>query len=407
MGRGGIKMKAKFFTHKEFMFLIIISLGLGIRQMAMTMVMPFISTYSKTLLFSNATLAGVALGIFGLMQAIFQVPFGIWSDKVGNKKVILVGLMQVAVGLVIAFCAKSIYMLIFARALQGSGAILATGYSWVTGSVSSEKRPRALSILGMIIGFAAAASFALGPLVQNFITVRQMFLICAALILLVWLIILIFLRDDEKSNAEKQQGEQINVSDSLRILLKNKAFLGLNAAGFFNNFIMISVFYVVPLYLDTITGSKGMWKIFMPAVIIAIICMRQAIKYVEKGYSSLLIMVGFVFNIAGIIFYFNSKSFYFILIGSILFMTGYISLATIIPSVANEIAEDSYRGTANGIINSFQYIGSFVGAVVTGALWGVNKNIPLYLMIIISVLGLFCVKTKGDKHERNYNEGSL
>lgn len=405
-------MKSKLFSIKEFTFLIIISLGLGIRQMAMTMVMPFISTYSKTLLYSNATLAGVALGIFGLMQAIFQVPFGIWSDKAGNKKVILVGLMQVAIGLVIAFFSRSIYMLIFSRALQGSGAILATGYSWVTGSVSSEKRPRALSILGMIIGFAAAASFALGPLIQNLITVRQMFLICAALIFLVWLIILFFLKDNEKPNTVMQENQKTNVSDSLKILLKDKTFLGLNIAGFLNNFIMVSVFYVVPLYLDTITGAKGMWKIFMPAVIIAIIFMRQSVKYVEKGYSSFLIMGGFALNAAGIVFYFNSKSFYFILIGSILFMIAYMLLATIIPSVANEIAEDSYRGTANGIINSFQYIGSFVGAVVTGALWGVNQKVPLYLMIAISVLGIFCVKStkkhkRGDKYERNYYEGSF
>ncbi len=213
-------MKNKVFSRKELLFLITISLALGIRQMAMTMVMPFISTYSKTLTYSNATLAGVALGMFGLMQAVFQIPFGIWSDKIGNKPVILIGLLQVIVGLFIAFLSKSIYMLIFARALQGSGAVLATGYSWISSSVDNKKRPRALSILGIIIGFAAASAFAIGPLINNYLSVRQMFLVCAILILLVWLIILVFLKEDHNKNSHKTIENKVKIKDGVKILLK-------------------------------------------------------------------------------------------------------------------------------------------------------------------------------------------
>ncbi|MDT8718027.1 MFS transporter [Clostridium sp. 19966] len=378
-------MKNKAFSHTELLFLITISLALGIRQIAMTMVMPFISTYSKTLMYSNAALAGIALGIFGLTQAIFQIPFGVWSDKIGNKTVILIGLMQVIIGLFIAFLAKNIYILILARALQGSGAIIATGYSWVTGSVESKKRPRALSILGIIIGFAAAASFALGPLINRYLSVRQMFLVCAFLILIVWFTILFFLKDSERED----KSQEVSIRDGMKGLLKNKRFLSLNLAGFFNNFIMVSVFYVVPIYLESITGIDGMWKVFMPAVIIAIILMRKSVKYIEKGFGEKLIRIAFIITALGIVFYFNNKSFYFILIGSILFMTGYISLATIIPSLANDIAEDSYRGAANGIINSFQYVGSFIGAAVTGILWSLNENATLILIIVIAVMGIF------------------
>jgi MFS family permease len=388
-------MNKNVFSRKELLFLITISLALGIRQMAMTMVMPFISTYSKTLSYSNAALAGVALGIFGLTQAVFQIPFGIWSDKTGKKPVLLIGIMQVIIGLIIAFFAKSIYMLIFSRALQGSGAVIATGYSWVTGSVDNKKRPRALSILGIIIGFAAAASFALGPLINNYLSVRQMFLVSAILIFLVWIIILVYVKDDQNSNLHEIQENEISIRDGIKTLLKNKVFLGLNLAGFFNNFIMVSVFYIVPIYLEKITGITGMWKVFMPAVIIAIIFMRKSIKFIEKGYSKELIAAAFIASAIGICFYFNNKSFYFIFAGSILFMTGYISLATIIPSVANDIAENSYRGAANGIINSFQYIGSFVGAVITGALWNNHKNMSLFLIIVISIMGVFTVKIKG------------
>lgn len=382
-------MKSKVFNRKELFFLITIGGALGIRQMAMTMIMPFISTYSKTLAGSSTILAGAALGVFGLMQAVFQIPFGMWSDKIGNKKVMLIGLMQVIIGLIFAFTAKSIYMLIFSRALQGSGAVLATGYSWASGSVESEKRPRALSLLGIIIGFAAAASFALGPLIHIYLSLKQMFLISAILIMMVWLIILLFLKDTQDTSSYENNEDKVKLSEGIEILLKNRLFLKLNLAGFLNNYIMVSVFYVVPIYLEKITGINRMWEIFMPAVIIAIICMRRSIKFVERGYGFKLIGAAFIVTAIGICFYFNNNSFLFILIGSILFMTGYISLATIIPSVANDIAENSYRGTANGIINSFQYVGSFVGAVITGALWGINGSVVLIIIIVVSIMGIF------------------
>ncbi len=395
-------MKNNVFSKNELLFLITISLALAIRQMAMTMVMPFISVYSKTLIYSNATLAGVALGIFGLMQAVFQIPFGILSDKIGNKRVILIGLLQVIVGLIIAFFSKSIYMLIFARALQGSGAILATGYSWLIGSVENKKRPKALSILGICVGFAAASSFALGPLINNYLTVRQMFLICAILILLVWIIILFFLKENHDKNPCTILEDEVNIKSGIKLLLKNKEFLNLNLAGFFNNYIMASVFYIVPIYLQTITGTSGMWKIFMPSVIVAIIIMKKSIIFVEKGYSSNLIILAFILSAIGICFYFKNQSFYFILIGSILFMTGYMLLGTVIPSMSNNIAENSYRGAANGIINSFQYIGSFVGSVITGALWSNHKNIELFLIISICIMGIFTVeKTKINFFKKN------
>lgn len=387
-------MNKSNFSRKELLFLITISIALGIRQMAMTMVMPFISTYSKTLLYSTPTLAGVALGVFGLMQAIFQIPFGIWSDKVGNKFVMLFGIMEVVIGLVLAYLGRNIYMLILARALQGSGAILAVGYSWVTGSVDTEKRPRALSFLGMIIGVAAAGSFALGSIVNRFLSVKNMFLVCAALIFMVWVVILVFLKEEKELALDNEEANKIDVGGSFKILLADRLFVRLNLAGFINNFIMTGVFFVIPQYLEKITGMSGMWKVFMPAVIIAVICMRKVIYFVEKGHSLKVIIISYIITAIGLCFFFNKTSFYFIMAGAILFMTGYIVLSTVIPSVANDIAEDNYRGTANGIINSFQYVGSFAGPVVAGALWNGHDDLVLVILIIMALLGTLTVQVK-------------
>ncbi|APH15324.1 sugar (and other) transporter family protein [Clostridium sporogenes] len=391
-------MKKNVFSKKELMFICTLGFALGIRQMAMTMVMPFISVYSKTLAYSTPVLAGVALGIFGLMQAFFQIPFGVFSDKFGNKKVILIGLMQVIIGLLLAYFAKNIYLLIVARALQGSGAIIAVGYSWISSSVHSEKRTRAISIVGIILGFAATASFALGPIIHNYVSVNNMFLYCALLILLSWIIILIFLKEEKSYNEEEKNSKEeyfknnINTKEVFQILLRNNVFVKLNMVAFFNNFIMAAVFFAIPQYLETITGIDGMWKIFMPSVLIAIAFMTWVVKFSEKGYGIKLLILSFAITALGMIFYFNKSSFIFILIGTILFMTGYICICTLVPSLANDIAEESYRGTANGIVNSFQYIGSFVGSVIMAALWVNYEKIALIILIIVCILGIIMFK---------------
>lgn len=391
-------MNKNIFTKKEYILVIMLSLALGIRQMTMTLVMPFISTYSKTLSNNTPALAGVALGIFGLTQAIFQIPYGILSDKIGNKIVMIIGLLQVAAGLIIAYFSKSIYTLILARALQGSGAIIGVGYSWIGGAVHEKKRIRALSILGMVIGFFAVISFGIGPLIHSFLSVKQMFLVCAILIFLCISYILFFIK--EEKNLVKDESNT-NFKNGVKVLLKNNLFTKLNLAAFINNYIMVSVFYIVPIYLDRITGLNGMWKVFLPAIIIAIVCMKISVKFVEAGYSKPILIASFVSIFLGVCLYFNKSSFMFILIGSILFMIGYVCLSTIIASNVNAIATERNRGVVNGVVNSFQYIGSFIGSVITGLLWGGSQNLTLWLILLVSILGVI------DIYSCNFNVISI
>lgn len=374
-----------------------LSLVFALRQIAMTIVSPFISTYSRTLAGYTPLLAGMALGVFGLTQAIFQIPFGIMSDRFGNKIMVLIGLFQVVMGLVIAFLAKNIYILIFARALQGSGAIIGVGYSWISSMVNESKRTKALSILGAFISVAAALAFALGPLLYEIMSVNMMFLVCALLIFINGLYIFFFLKDSHSvENIPKN-----STASHIKILLGNKTFIRMNLAAFFNNFMMMSVFYAVPIYLDSVTGEKGLWKVFVPAIIVAIPIMKAAIRLVERGYNKQVLEAFFLVSSLSLCFYFEKGSYIFLLMGTILYLSAYVSLATILATSANNIVEDSYRGTANGIFNSFQYIGNFIGPVVTGLVWGFSDRLAWIIIICIGIMGLFIVVQ--DKQLKNKN----
>ncbi|MBS5982276.1 MFS transporter [Clostridium butyricum] len=388
----------KKYNYKSFNSIFVGTLGvaLGIRQMAMTMVMPFLSTYSNTLKYNTSMLAGIALGIFGLMQALFQIPYGIWSDKKGNKIVMVIGLLQVGIGLVIAYFANNIYWLIFARAMQGSGAIIAVGYSWISSTVNDQKeRMKSMSIISTIIGVAAALSFAFGPLIHKFVSVKDMFLYSAIIIFIAWFVIVLFLKDTKNIYNE----ETMEVKDAIRILSKDKSFIALNIAALINNFIMTAIFFSIPQYLEKITGIDGMWKIFMPTVIVAIIVMRIVVRRLNNSESVNFLISAFVLSALGVLFYLNKDSFISIFIGTLLFMIGYISISTIIPVLGNFILEDEYRGTGNGIINSLQYIGSFLGSSIIAAIWVKSEKCSFIVTFLVGLLGALIIKKYVNKEK--------
>ncbi|WP_243135720.1 MFS transporter [Acetobacterium tundrae] len=375
---------------------IMISLALAFRQMSMTIVMPFISTYCKSLIGYTSVLAGLAVGIFGLTQAIFQIPFGMLSDRYGNKRMMLIGLTLVVVGLVLAYLTNNIGLLIFARALQGSGAVIGVGYSWAAGMAGEKERIRAMSILGAFISAAAALAFAVGPLLRKIMSVNLMFLSCAILLFLNELYILFFIKDHQSGDMQEQGTPD---SKHIKILLKNKNFIVMNLSAFINNYMMISVFYAVPIYLTKVTSETGMWKVFVPAIFIAILAMKQAVRWTQKGFNKQVLMISFLISALSLFLYFEKSSYLFLLFGTTLFMCGYISIATIVATNVNNVVKDSYRGTANGIFNSFQYVGNFVGAVVTGALWGFSEQLTWLVTIGIGIAGFLIIALNSSSQE--------
>lgn len=363
---------------------VALSLALGIRQMSMTSVMPFLSTYCKSLAGYSAFYAGLAVGIFGLMQAVFQIPFGVLSDRYGNKRLMMAGLTMVVAGLILAFFARSVGMLILARALQGSGAIIGVGYSWAADLAGENERIRAMSILGAFVSAGAALAFAVGPLLRRIMSVKWMFLVCAVFLFLNELYILFFVRDKAGLSEQKQGFPD---KKQVRALISDKNFVMMNLSAFLNNYMMISVFYAVPIYLTAVTGETGMWKVFIPAIFVAILTMKAAVRELQKGFGKQILAASFLVSALSILLFFRKTSYAFLLLGTLLFLCGYITIATLTASNVNEAVEDSCRGTANGIFNSFQYIGNFAGAVVTGVLWSVSEPLTWFVTIGVGLAG--------------------
>src|SRR4051812_38942029 len=96
----------------------------GLRMLGMFVILPVFAIYAEHLKGgSNLTLVGMAIGAYGLTQALLQMPFGWLSDRYGRKPIIYGGLLMFALGSFVAALADSIYIVILGRFLQGAGAI--------------------------------------------------------------------------------------------------------------------------------------------------------------------------------------------------------------------------------------------------------------------------------------------
>jgi MFS family permease len=372
-----------------------ISLALMLRQMSLSIVAPFIATYCTQLTGYTPMLAGMVLGIFGLMQAILQTPFGMLSDKFGTKRILLIGLTITVAGLLLAYVATSIYTLIISRMLQGCGAIIGVGYSWIAGMAPDDKRAKTMGILSFMVSFGAMLSFILGPLLRNYLAVNQIFLCCAIFIIMTELYILFF---TPSSGKPRETTGRIN-GVALRQFLADRPFMRLCSAAFINNFMLTSILFIVPMHLQGLLKETQLWIVFIPALAVAILMIRLTVQAVNKGFSYRMMGFSFLLDTIGILCIMK-VSLLSTMLGLALFAGGYASNVTIISSKVNELTPNASRGTANGLFNAIQYLGNFIGPVLIGMLWDVSSIATDIPLLCLGMIGIIMA------HEEEKNHGN-
>ena len=371
----------KVFTGYEVGFLSSLSIAMALRQFMMILIMPFLSIYGNTLKFSTPALVGTAMGIYGLMQGFAQIPMGRLSDRIGRKNGITLGSLFMVGGLIMAVFARDIYLFIFARAVQGLGAIAAIAFSWIGDNIPDDKRNRAMSFAGMFMGISATLGFIGGPVAYSLMPVPDIFAACAGLTALSWIYIQVFLKE---SRPEKH--ETVEKVD-YRSLLKNKVFIRLTLAGMIVSFVMISAFFMVPQLLDKVIGAESMWKVLIPAVLFGIIIMRIASRYADKGHFAAVSVISMIAVIlSGGCFLFHS--WIIIFAGMMLFMPAYMVMYTMLSASVTRLSTKKTRGDVTGVYNSIQFFGPFLGGVSSGVLWGINHSLPPLIMILAGIIGI-------------------
>jgi MFS family permease len=383
-----------------------LSLIVALRFLGLFIVLPVLSAYALTLEGSNTFIVGVVIGSYALTQAIFQVPFGILSDKIGRKKTLLIGLLIFIVGSIIAALATDIYTLMFGRFLQGAGAIGSVVTAMISDLVKEETRSHAMAIMGGTIAMSFAVAMVVGPVVGGYYGVDKLFWITAVLATLAILILFTAVPQPPKIvhnySEEESKMKEVFKDESLKIMYVT--FL-------FHTSIMTMAFLIIPIIMTQSVDEGGfgwdkmdLWKVYIPAMIAGLIAMGPAAVFGEKKdkgkeiflLSIILIALGFV------LMGFSTNATLFI-IGVVLFFIGFNMFEPLLQSFVSKFAKIHQKGAALGVANSFAYFGAFMGGMIGGWILHTYSRAALALFVLVlSVLWfLWVMKLRNPGHRGN------
>jgi len=251
------------------------------RMLGLFMILPVFALYSDKLPGATPLLMGIALGIYGLTQALLQIPFAMWSDKIGRKPVLYIGLLIFAVGSMVAGSAESIEGIIFGRALQGAGAIAATLMALAADLSREEHRLKMMAMIGASIGAAFALSMVIGPMMNTWIGISGIFY-STAVMALIGILILYFIVPDPLVSYFHRDA-QLNTS-SLADVFKDRELLRLDAGIFILHFVLMSLFLVMPLLLRDFVdlAPEKHWQLYLPVFAVSLVVMLPFIILAER-----------------------------------------------------------------------------------------------------------------------------
>ncbi len=342
----------------------------GLRMFGLFIILPVFAFYAEDLPGGNSyTLVGIALGAYGLTQAILQIPMGWLSDRIGRKPVIYFGLILFAIGSFIAATAPDIYWVILGRIIQGAGAISAAVMALAADLTREEHRTKAMATIGMTIGTVFALSLIAAPALNQVIGVPGIFAMTGLLALLAMLVVYKFIPNPTISRFHSDTEAS---AGSFRNVLSNTQLLRLNYGIFALHAVLMALWLVVPLSLRSAgLEANNHWHIYLPVLFLSMILIVPAIIYGEKkaklksifAAAVALLLVGQ--GLLAVTF----DSIWGTAIALLIFFTAFNLLEASLPSLISKTAPVGAKGTAIGVYSSMQFLGAFLGATVGGYLF--------------------------------------
>ena len=359
----------------------------GLRMLGLFIILPIFAIYAQQLPGGkDHFLIGIALGAYGLTQAMLQIPAGWLSDHYGRKPVIYIGLILFAAGSLIAAFADNIYWIIAGRIIQGSGAINAAVMALTADLTREDHRTRAMAMIGMTIGISFAVSMVLSPLLYSVIGMHGLFIMTAMLSVFAMLVVAFFIPSPAITRFHSDTEAS---SKRLGEVLRNRDLLRLDFGIFSLHAILMSVFMQVPfLLINDGLPAASHWKVYLPVMLLAFVVMVPPIIYAEKK-SKLkeifmsAIVIAAIAQLALLSFHGTVLSIAFALL---LFFIAFNLLEATLPSLISKTAPLSAKGTAMGIYSSVQFMGAFVGASAGGFLMQHFGGNAVFIFAIVLLL---------------------
>ena len=345
----------------------------GLRLLGLFMVLPVFSVYAHGLkgAFEHPVLIGIAMGAYGLTQAIFQIPFGNLSDKWGRKPTIAAGLVIFAIGSVIAAQATSIEWLLIGRIVQGAGAVAAAIIALTADLVREERWTKAMAVIGITIGISFSISLVLSAPLAHWIGVSGIFWLMAVLSLLAIAVLYLVIPE---APAQFHRDAEMNPA-ILSTVLRDPSLLRLDFGIFSLHTGLTAIFVVLPLVLidpaHPLLILSDQWMLYLPVMLLSFIAMLPMIIVGEakRKLKEVFVLAIAILLASVILMALSAHNLWLIAIALFLFFVGFNVLEASLPSLVAKFCHPGAKGTATGVYTTSEFFGAFCGGLLGGLLY--------------------------------------
>jgi len=342
----------------------------SLRMLGLFMIYPVFALWARRLPDATAFSIGLALGVYGLTQALFQIPLGFLSDRLGRKRIITAGLLVFAAGSVVAALSHSIDGIILGRLLQGAGAVGSAVLALAADLTREENRTKAMAVIGMTIGASFSLALVAGPILNRWIGVPGIFWLTGVLALL-GIGVLYGLVPQPLVSSVHAEAEPVPAL--FKRVLTDRELLRLDFGIFVQHTILTASFLSVPFVLKQAgVALHDQWFVYLPVLVVSVIFMLPLIILAERGRMKPVFLASVAtLGVSQLLLLLSHGGLPVVIVALLVFFTAFNLLEASLPSLISRVAPAEAKGTALGIYSSSQFFGIFVGGALGGWLQGV------------------------------------
>ncbi|WP_198538108.1 MFS transporter [Marinicella sediminis] len=358
-----------------------IAFMIALRMYGLFLILPVFAIMGQEINGSTPVLLGVAVGVYGLTQAILQIPMGFLSDVWGRKKVITLGLTLFLTGSVIAALASSIEMIILGRLIQGMGAIASTGLALIADVSRPEQRGKMMGIVGSSIGLSFMLAFITGPILANLFGLSGLFWITALLAALALVVLWAFVNEPAKRTRRDYQWSE------LLFCIKQKQLVFMDLGIFVLHASMTALFLVLPVMLADQFGMpiETHWKVYLPVLLASLLIMVPMIILQEKfkKHHAFMLTSFLLLGLNFLLFTLGISSLLLLALLLVVYFGLFNFLEAAMPALLSKTASEQYRGAAMGVFSSAEFLGAFMGGIGAGWLLSRSMEEVFYALAVL------------------------
>ncbi len=345
------------------------------RMLGLFMVLPVLSLYGMDLEKASPQTLGLALGIYGITQALLQIPFGAASDRFGRKPLIVLGLVIFLVGSVVAALSTHVMGLVFGRALQGAGAISSVVLALLADYTRESERSKAMAIVGAVIGSSFVVAVMLGPWIAGIGGLSGLFWFTAGLALLGMLVLLWL---PPVPGLQIHQERKFHASQIGQVLRDGNVLI-LSLGVFLLHMTMTALFVALPIVLvERGFAADDLGQVYAPVMIIAFLGMAPMMMLSERNNAQVkFLRLAAVLISVALVALVGVKAGAASALALLVFFVGFNFIEATLPSLLSRKAEAQSRGTAMGVFATAQFIGAASGGMVGGLLFANQQLLPI------------------------------